>query len=79
MFTDPTGMPLSFRTFSVCTNRGFKRAVKHVTGEQLPCGKEKLISLSLVDYAYIGEDWTIINHIKCRTDTCQRKTEKQTE
>lgn len=63
-----------FRTFSVCTNRGFKRAVKRVMGEQLPYGKKKLISLSLV-----GGDWTIINHIKFRTDTCQEKTGKQSQ
>lgn len=52
----------------MCT-KGFTRAVKHMTGEQLPCGMKQLISLSLVDDGYIGGDWTIINQIKSRADT----------
>lgn len=63
-------------------NRGFKRAVKHVTGEQLPYGKKQLISLSLVDYVYTGGAWTIINQIKFKADTCklsQREAEKQSQ
>lgn len=45
----------------------------------MPDGKKQLISLSLVDYGYIGGDWTIINQIKFRTDTCQRKAENQSQ
>lgn len=50
-----------------------------MTGKQLPYGKKQLMALSLVDYAYIGEDRTIINQIKFRTNTCQRKSEKQSQ
>lgn len=61
----------------MCTTQGFTRAVRHVTGEQFPDGSKQLISLSLVDYGYIGGDWAVINQIKFRTDTCQRKAENQ--
>lgn len=62
---------------ALCEQPKFKRCVRCVTGEQLPCGK-KLVSLPLVDDVYVGWSGTVMSHVKFRIDPskipkCERR------